>query len=63
VQVKKLPDDVIAGLQQLSVEVVEELAAKDAQTRRIADSLKAFAEQSKAYHAISEEAYYNAREK
>ena len=53
----------IAGLQQLSVEVVEELAAKDAQTRRIADSLKAFAEQSKAYHAISEEAYYNAREK
>ena len=30
---------------------------------RIADSLKAFAAQSKAYHAISEEAYYNAREK
>jgi TRAP-type mannitol/chloroaromatic compound transport system substrate-binding protein len=63
VQVKKLPDDVIDGLQKLSVEVVEELADRDPQTRRIADSIKAFAAQSKAYHAISEEAYYNAREK
>mgnify|MGYP000851901359 CR=1 FL=1 len=63
VQVKKLPDDVIDGLQRLSVEVVEELAAENELSRRIADSLKAFAAQSKAYHAISEEAYYNAREK
>ena len=63
VQIKKLPDDVITGLQQLSAEVVEELAANNPQTRRIADSLKAFAAQSKSYHAISEEAFYNAREK
>ena len=61
VEVKELPADVIAELRRLSVEVVEELANKDEQTRRIADSLKAFAEQSKTYHGISEEAYYNTR--
>jgi TRAP-type mannitol/chloroaromatic compound transport system substrate-binding protein len=63
VQIKKLPDDVITELQKLSAEVVEELAGNNSQTRRIADSLKAFAAQAKSYHAISEEAFYNAREK
>jgi TRAP-type mannitol/chloroaromatic compound transport system substrate-binding protein len=63
VQVKKLPNDVITGLQQLSAEVVAEMAAENPLSRRIAESLKEFADQSKSYHAISEEAYYNAREK
>ena len=63
VEVKKLPDDVIAELQRLSVDVVEEMAGEPPLSRRIADSLKEFAEQSKSYHAISEEAFYNARGK
>ena len=40
VQVKKLPDDVIAELQRLSVEVVEQVAVVNPLSRRIADSLK-----------------------
>ncbi len=61
VQVKKLPNDVMTGLQQLSAEVVAEMATESPLSRRIAESLKEFADQSKSYHAISEEAYYNAR--
>jgi len=61
VQVKKLPDDVLAEFKRLSAEVVEELASEDPLSRRIAESMKAFAIQAKAYHGISEEAYYNAR--
>ncbi len=61
VQVKKLPDDVLAEFKRLSAEVVEELASEDPLSRRIAESMKAFAIQAKAYHEISEEAYYNAR--
>lgn len=60
VQVKKLPDDVLAEFKRLSAEVVEELASEDPLSRRIAESMKAFAIQAKAYHGISEEAYYNA---
>ena len=61
VQVKKLPDDVLAEFKRLSAEVVEELASEDPLSRRIAESMKSFAIQAKAYHGISEEAYYNAR--
>ncbi len=61
VQVKKLPDDVLAEFKRLSAEVVEELASEDPLSRRIAESMKAFAIQAKSYHGISEEAYYNAR--
>ena len=63
VQVKRLPDDVLSELQRISAIVVEEMAAEDPLAQRIADSMRAFAQQSKAYHAISEEAYYNARGK
>ncbi len=63
VQVRKLPDDVLAEFQRLSADVIAELAAEDPLTKRIADSMRAFAAQSSAYHGISEEAYYNARGK
>ena len=61
VDVRKLPDDVITELRRLSAEVLEELAAEDELSRRIADSVKAFQKQATAYHGISEEAYYKAR--
>ena len=61
VDVRKLPDDVIAELRRLSAEVLEELAEEDELSRRIAESVKAFQKQATAYHGISEEAYYQAR--
>jgi TRAP-type mannitol/chloroaromatic compound transport system substrate-binding protein len=61
VELRKLPDDVVAQLRQLSEEVVAELAQDNDISRRIAESVKAFQEQAKAYHGISEEAYYEAR--
>ena len=63
VQVKKLPDDVLAEFQRISIIVVDEMAAENALAQRITDSMRAFAKQSKAYHGISEEAYYKARGK
>jgi TRAP-type mannitol/chloroaromatic compound transport system substrate-binding protein len=62
VEVRKLPDDVLMGLQRLSVQVVEEMAAENPLSRRIAESMKAFATQAKSYHGITEEAYYQARD-
>ena len=61
VDVRKLPDDVIAELRRLSAEVVEELAEDTEISRRIAESVKAFQKQAMTYHEISEEAYYRAR--
>ena len=61
VELRKLPDDVVAQLRRLSDDVVAELAQDNDISRRIAESVKAFQEQAKAYHGISEEAYYEAR--
>jgi TRAP-type mannitol/chloroaromatic compound transport system substrate-binding protein len=61
VELRKLPDDVVAQLRRLSEDVVAELAQDNDISRRIAESVKAFQEQAKAYHGISEEAYYEAR--
>jgi len=41
--------------------MLEELADDSDIARRIAESVKAFQRQATAYHAISEEAYYEAR--
>jgi len=61
VDVRKLPDDVIAELRRLSAEVLEELGQDSEISGRIAESVKAFKKQAMAYHAISEESYYRAR--
>ena len=61
VDVRKLPDDVIAELRRLSAEVLDELGQDSEISGRIAESVKAFKKQAMAYHAISEEAYYSAR--
>ena len=61
VDVRKLPDDVVAELRRLSAEIVEELAEDTEISRRIAESVKAFQKQAMTYHEISEEAYYRAR--
>jgi TRAP-type mannitol/chloroaromatic compound transport system substrate-binding protein len=61
VDVRKLPDDVIAELRRLSAEVLDELGQDSEISGRIAESVKAFKKQAMAYHAISEESYYRAR--
>ncbi|GAB6039484.1 TRAP transporter substrate-binding protein [Endothiovibrio diazotrophicus] len=61
VQVKRLPDDVLAKLKALSDEVVGEIAAKDPLSKKVYDSFRSFREQAIAWHDISERAYLNAR--
>ncbi len=61
VDVRKLPDDVLATLKELSNEVVSELAAKNKAAQKIHDSYNKFYQQVSAWHEISEKIYYNVR--
>jgi TRAP-type mannitol/chloroaromatic compound transport system substrate-binding protein len=61
VDVRKLPDDVIDGLRNLSDEVVQELAAKDSQAQKIHESYQAFRDKVVRWQSISERAYLAAR--
>jgi len=61
VDVRKLPDDVLAKLKGLSHEVVGELAGKNAASKKIYDSYSKFYKQIAAWHDISEKIYYNIR--
>jgi len=63
VQVKRLPDKVLDKLQGLSEEVVMELANKNAMAKKIFASYDKFRKQVIRWHAMSEQAYYNARGK
>ncbi len=61
VDVRKLPDDVLRRLRDLSHEVVAEIADKDELSRRTYASFQAFREQVMSWSSISEQAYLNAR--
>lgn len=61
VQVRRLPDDVLARLKELSATVVAESAQSNDLARRIHASYTEFLEEVSEYHAISEQAYVNAR--
>jgi len=61
VEVRKFPDEVLALIKQLSDEVVAEVAEKDPMSKKAYDSFRQFRDQSIAWHAISEQAYLNAR--
>ena len=61
VQVKKLPDDVLAMLQKLSDEVVQEVAAKNKMTQKVYTSFKNYRDQVKKWTDISEKAYLQQR--
>ncbi len=62
VQLRKFPDDVISTLRELSNEVVAEIAAKDDFSKRTYASYLTFLKQSKAWSAVSELAYLQARD-
>jgi TRAP-type mannitol/chloroaromatic compound transport system substrate-binding protein len=61
VDVRKLPDDVLEKLKQLSEDVVAELAGKNDAAKKIYASYKKFSKQVRAWHDISERIYYNIR--
>ncbi len=62
VQLRKLPDDVLKKLKEISEEIVKEQAQENDLIKRIYTSAKAFTEQARSYHLISELAYLQARE-
>lgn len=61
VELRRLPDDVMAALKRAAEQVLEETAASDPFARKVYDSLRAYKAQTQAWHAVSEEAYYAAR--
>jgi len=63
VDVRRLPDDVLAKLMQLSDEVVHEVANKSDLGKEVFASYSKYREQAVEWHNISERAYYNARSK
>lgn len=62
-KLRRLPDDVLARLWELSNAVLEEAAGDDELNQRILASYRAFLADVRGYHAISEQAYMNVRAK
>ncbi len=62
VQLRAYPDDVLAQLRDVSVEVAEELAAQNALAGKIYRSYKSFLEASRKYTRITDFAYLKARD-
>ena len=62
VKLRRLPDDVLARLAELSTQVVSEAAGDDELAQRILDSYRTFLADVREYHAISEKAYIEARD-
>ena len=61
VDVRRLPEEVLAKLRQLSDEVVSEIADKDDLSRRVYESFTTYRSQVTQWSDISERAYLNAR--
>jgi TRAP-type mannitol/chloroaromatic compound transport system substrate-binding protein len=61
VEIRAFPDDVMALLQKISMEAVDELSAKDEWSARIQKSFFDFMELSVQNQLISEQAFLNAR--
>lgn len=62
VQLRRLPDDVIAKLREVTAEVLAETGKTDPLTTRVYESYMNFAKASREYHAISEQAYLEIRD-
>jgi TRAP-type mannitol/chloroaromatic compound transport system substrate-binding protein len=61
VEIRPFPEDVLALIQQLSMEAVKDLSAKDEWSARIEKSFFEFMNASVRNQAISEQAFLNAR--
>ena len=61
VELRRLPDDVLAEFAIHAKQVIDELASVDEYSKRVVDSYRAFQQTVASYHEISEEAYFNIR--
>lgn len=61
VDFRPLPASVLAALREASDALLGEIAAQDPFARRVYESYTAFRTQSRAWHTVSEQAYYQAR--
>jgi len=61
VQLREFPDDVLKRLKELSIEVIDEMAAGDELVRRVWDSQRTFGETVSRWSDVSERAYFRAR--
>ncbi len=62
VDFRPLPTPVLQALQQTSLSVLDEIAARDPFAHRVYESYRAFQLQAAAWHRVSEVAYYAQRE-
>ena len=62
VDLRALPTDVLNKLRDLSKEVVAEVAAQDPASQKVYDSYIKYRDSVVKYHAISEQAFINARD-
>src|SRR5690606_25463158 len=61
VDIRPLPDDVLATLKKLSFEVYDETAKDDPVFAKVYAAYKSYMEDIQDYHKLSEEAYYKTR--
>ena len=61
IEIRRLPDDVLTLLHELSLQAMQELSAKDEWAARIQASFTGFQKISEANQLISEKAYMDAR--
>ena len=61
IELRRLPDDVLAHLRTISREVVAEVAQENELAARIHESYMRYLDQVSRYHEISEKAYINSR--
>ena len=62
VEVRQLPDEVLAELYRISQEVLAEQAAADPMFNKVYQSIDAFRSEVRQFHDITEKAYYQARD-
>ncbi len=62
VQVRRLPDEVLIRLHEISDEIYAEQAEKDENFKKVYTAYKAFAEGARNYHKISDQAYFEVRD-
>ena len=63
VELRKLPDDVIAEFKDIANQILEENAEKDEIVKKVYQSYKNFKAEVSAYHQVSEDAFVEARNK
>lgn len=63
VQLRRLPDEVLQYLYDITQTVYTEQAAQDPLFKKVYESYKAFLDDAAEYHKISEQTYYEIREK